>query len=67
MNDTASWIVNGLIGLTGIIGLFLAARAVDTGFYAFGLLLFIFAVAFIFMNIKKTFDEAEAGEHERTA
>lgn len=67
MKDTASWIVNGLIGLAGIIGLFLAAYAVDSAFYAFGLLLFVFAVAFIFMNIKKAFDEAEAGERERTA
>lgn len=60
MQDIVTWIINGLVALAGILGLFLAANAVDAGFYGFGLLLFVFAILFIFMNIKKAFDESEA-------
>lgn len=60
MEDIVAWIINGLVALAGILGLFLAANAADGGFYAFGLLLFVFAVLFIFMSIKKAFDESEA-------
>ena len=59
MENTGRWIVCGLVGLAGILGLFLAAGAVDGGFYFFGLLLFGFAVVFIFANVKNAFDEAE--------
>lgn len=60
MEDTGRWIVCGLVGLVGILGLFLAAGAVDGGFYFFGLLLFAFAVVFVFANVKNAFDEAES-------
>lgn len=59
MEDTGRWIVCGLVGLAGIFGLFLAANAVDGAFYFFGLLLFGFAVVFIFANVRNAFDEAE--------
>jgi hypothetical protein len=60
MESSVSWIINGLVALAGILGLFLAANAVDPGFYAFGLLLFVFGVLFVFGSIKKAFDESEA-------
>lgn len=65
MDGTVGWIINGFVGLAAILGLFLAARAADTGFYAFGLLLFLFGVLFIFMSIRKAFDEREAAAAAR--
>lgn len=62
MEDTGRWIICGLVGLAGVLGLFLASSAVDGGFYLFGLLLFAFAVLFIFANVKNAFDEAETTE-----
>lgn len=59
MASTMIWIVSGFVSLVGILGLFLAAGAVDTGIYAFGLLLFVFAVLFVFSRIKSAFDAAE--------
>jgi len=50
------------VGLVGVLGLFLASGAVDGGFYFFGLLLFAFAILFIFANVKNAFDEAEMTE-----
>ena len=40
-----------LPGLTGLLGLFLAAKAVDTGIYAHGLIFMAFSVAFVFWLI----------------
>jgi hypothetical protein len=47
------WIFGGIMTLIGIYGLFAAANARDTGFYLFGLLLFLFAVLFVFSMIHK--------------
>ena len=60
MQGTGSWILGGIVGLIGIFGLFLAANAVDGGIYYFGLLLFAFAVLFVFSLIRRGFDEREA-------
>ncbi len=60
MAGTGKWIVGGLVGLIGVFGLFAAAHAVDPGFYLFGLLLFAFAVLFVFAQIRSAFDQAEA-------
>jgi len=62
VEDTGRWIICGLVGLVGVLGLFLASGAVDGGFYFFGLLLFAFAILFIFANVKNAFDEAEMTE-----
>lgn len=56
------WIVSAVVSLVGLLGLFLASGAVDTGIYAFGLLLFVFAVLFVFSRIKGAFDAVEAGQ-----
>lgn len=43
-----SWVLGGLIGFVGLVGLFLASRAVDGTLYWVGLLVFLFAVLFVF-------------------
>ena len=48
------WIVGILVGAIGIGGLFLAARAADGMMYAVGLMLFVGAVLFNFLQIKQT-------------
>jgi hypothetical protein len=55
-----SWIMSGVAGILGVAGLFLAAGADDGGIYLFGLLLFAFAILFIFSRIKGAFDAAES-------
>lgn len=47
------FIVGAIMGVISLLGLFLASRAVDGMFYVFGLLLFLFGVAFIFTLIAK--------------
>jgi hypothetical protein len=48
-----AFVVGALMGVISLLGLFLASRAVDGMFYLFGLLLFLFGVAFIFTLIAK--------------
>jgi len=55
MGSVAMSIVSGLIGL---LGLFLASRAVDRGIYIFGLALAVFAIVYIFTMIKIGYDRA---------
>ena len=52
-SQSARWLFGGAISLLGIYGLVAAAHARDTGFYVFGLLLFLFAVLFVFSLIHK--------------
>lgn len=69
MEGVGSWIVNGVVALAGVLGLFLAANAVDGAFYGFGLLLFVFAALFVFASIKNAFDAggAAAAADDRAA
>lgn len=60
MEKTMPWVVGTLVGLGGILGLFLASGAADSGIYLFGIALFVFAVLFVFSRIKNAFDTAEA-------
>ncbi|HWA43208.1 MAG TPA: hypothetical protein VHA10_08350 [Hypericibacter adhaerens] len=53
METSLNWIIGGVIALLGILGLFLASGASDTGIYLFGLLLFLFAVLFAFGLIRR--------------
>ena len=53
-------IVMALVGLAGLLGLFEASRAIDTGFYTFGLVVFGFAVLLDFWLIKRYFDQQES-------
>jgi hypothetical protein len=53
MSSTLNWIIGAIITLLGLMGLFLAAHAADSGIYLFGLLLFLFAVLFDFGLIRR--------------
>lgn len=60
MNVAARFVVGAVIGLLGLVGLFLAARAENAdGVHAAGLIVFAFAVLYIFLLIKRGFDEAD--------
>jgi len=60
MNNIGRWVTNGIIGVIGLIGLFVASRAADSTFYVIGLIVFAIAVAAIFYSIRRAFDEAGA-------
>jgi hypothetical protein len=49
----------GFVVLLGIVGLFTAAGAHDSGMYIFGLALFVFATAFVFGQMKQGYDAAD--------
>ena len=60
MSEQASDLVMGAaMGLFGLVGLFLAARAEDSEMYLFGLSLAAFAVFFLFGLIRRHYDEIE--------
>lgn len=44
----ASWVIGIMVGLVGLMGLFMASRATDAIFYWVGLLFFVFAVLFCY-------------------
>jgi hypothetical protein len=54
-----SFVWCGAVGLMGIVGLFVAARAGHGMPYYGGLTFFVFAVLFVFLMIKRGFDRAE--------
>jgi uncharacterized membrane protein (DUF4010 family) len=60
MQATGPWIIGGIVALAGLLGLFLAAHAVDDGVYIFGLGLFAFAVLFVFSQMRRAFDARDA-------
>ncbi|MEX0809137.1 MAG: hypothetical protein WD044_10460 [Dongiaceae bacterium] len=62
MGDVSKWIWCGCVGLMGIAGLFVAARGGASVAYWGGLAFFAFAILFIFLMIKRGFDEA-GGHH----
>ena len=55
----ASWVIGILVGLIGLLGLFMASRATDVVFYWIGLLFFVFAVLFCYGLIGR--DNSENG------
>ena len=59
MNLVSTWLVGILVAALGLIGLFLASRALDQGVALFGVLLFLFAVLFEFGLIRRVYDERE--------
>lgn len=60
MNTTGRFILGAIVGLFGLLGLFLAAGAEgDSAFYQAGLLLAAFAYLFILFLVKRSYDEAE--------
>lgn len=62
MEGTCKWIGGGIIGLVGILGLFVSAHAHDSTFYGLGLAIFVIAVLVIGAMIKRHFDLTE-GAH----
>jgi hypothetical protein len=58
MKGTGIWIVGGMIGVLGIIGLLVAAHAEDTPMYLVGIIFFLFAVLFDAWLVKQSFDRA---------
>jgi hypothetical protein len=56
-------IVGGMVGALGLLGLLMAAKALDSEIYIFGLSLALFAVLFDFGLIRAHFDRQEKG-HE---
>jgi uncharacterized membrane protein len=57
--DMSHWIMGILAALFGLVGLFMASGARDTGILGFGLALSLFAVLFCWWMIKLSYDEAE--------
>ncbi len=56
----ADRIIGGLMAIFGLLGLYLAARAVDSEMYVFGLSLFAYACVFIIGQIRRHYDTADA-------
>ena len=54
------WIMGIMATLFGVLGLFMAAAARDTGIFIFGLGLFTAGVLFAWWMIKTAYDEAES-------
>ena len=54
-----SFLYGGAVGIMGIVGLIVAARAGHGMAYSGGLAFFTFAVLFIFLMIKRGFDKSE--------
>jgi hypothetical protein len=63
MEAAGKWIWSGCVGLMGVIGLFVAARGGHSAPYWGGLGFFLFAVLFVFYQIKRSFDHGGHGPH----
>lgn len=50
------WLVGAAVTVLGLVGLMMAGKSEDLGVHLFGILLFIFAVAFDFFLIKLGYD-----------
>ena len=60
MRGTGRWILGGVVGLVGILGLFLAANAHEVAAYHWiGLGLFILAALYLFLLIKASYDRLD--------
>ena len=58
----SSWVMGVFVGALGVVGLFMAAGAHDLAIHGFGLGVFVFAVLFVFLLIKRSYDAAERAE-----
>ena len=63
MTVVTGWITGGLMTLLGMVGLFLAAHAVDSAMSIFGVGMFVFAVLFDFWIVKLVADERDQRLH----
>ena len=60
MQGTGKWIAGGVIGLIGVLGLFLSAYAHDATFYYVGLAVFVLSVLIVGAMVKRHFDMQES-------
>ena len=60
MQGTGKWIAGGVIGLIGVLGLFLSAHAHDATFYYVGLAVFVLSVPIVGAMVKRHFDMQES-------
>ena len=56
-----NWLVLALSVIVGVFALFTAAHSGDGTTYDVGLLVFVLAIAVVFVIIKRNFDRAERG------
>jgi len=63
MTAVTGWITGALMTMLGIVGLFLAAHAVDGAMSIFGIGMFVFAVLFDFWIVKLVADERDQRLH----
>ena len=59
MDKEMSVVIGAVAAMVGLLGLFLAAGSVDSGFEIFGLSLFIFGTGLNFWLIKRHFDRID--------
>lgn len=59
MNNLGNWIMGGITAVLAVCGLFVASTAGHGVGYWGGLLFFLFAVGFVFLLIKVSFDHAD--------
>lgn len=57
MPQVGRWVVGFMVALIGVFALFLASRASDPVMYYTGIVFFIAAVLFNFLQIKQVYDE----------
>lgn len=53
IDSMGQWIFGAIMGVLSLFGLFIASRSHDQIFYAFGLLLFLFGLGFVFWLIAR--------------
>ena len=63
MSEFGNWFLGIAMGILGLGGLFFASHAKEEPIYVAGLILFVFAILFIFYLIKDGFDRSEHGGH----
>jgi uncharacterized membrane protein len=56
MTGLSTWIIGAFVAVIGLLGLIVAAQAVDSAMYVAGLLFFLFGALFDFWLIKRAFD-----------
>ncbi len=63
MIGTGKWIAGGLLGLLGILGLFMSANAADAQFYYLGIGVFVTCVGAIMLMVHTSFNAVERAVH----
>lgn len=58
-SEGRSWVLGGLVGFLGLVGLFLASGAGTGGLYFGGLCLFGLSILLIGYLVKRRYDEVE--------